>query len=45
MSNQFVQKIASVVLVLGIFVSLFMAAQNARAGINPSQPTAHQSIE
>ncbi|HAG27599.1 TPA: hypothetical protein DCG61_02365 [Patescibacteria group bacterium] len=31
MSNQFVQKIASVVLILGIFVSLFMAAQTARA--------------
>lgn len=31
MSNQFVQKIASVVLILGIFVSLFMAAQTASA--------------
>ncbi len=32
MSNHFVQKIASVVLILGIFVSFFMAVQSARAG-------------
>ncbi|HMQ01587.1 MAG TPA: hypothetical protein PKD79_00745 [Candidatus Doudnabacteria bacterium] len=31
MSNHFVQKVASVVLILGIFVSIFMAAQTARA--------------
>ncbi len=31
MSNHFVQKIASVILILGIFVSIFMAAQTARA--------------
>ena len=31
MSHHLVQKIASVVLVLGIFVSIFMAAQTARA--------------
>lgn len=31
MSNHYVQKIASVILILGIFVSIFMAAQTARA--------------
>lgn len=31
MSNSLVQKIASVILICGIFVSVFMAAQTARA--------------
>lgn len=44
MSNHFVQKIASVILILGIFVSIFMAAQTALAGKSSSvtNPTTQQ---
>lgn len=38
MSNHFVQKIASVILILGIFVSFFMAVQNARAQVPSGIP-------
>lgn len=44
MSNHLVQKVASVILILGILISVFMAAQTARALVNPA-PAATQINE
>lgn len=45
MSNHFVQKIASVVLILGIFVSFFMAVQTANAQVPSGIPFGGRIIE